>query len=145
MPNSKQAKLEAKIAALEFQIKETEEKQKGVDGKLKYEPAESDVSGVRSQFCLPAQRIPKFSQLPPFSSTLLHGFPLLPSSTQLKLTLPHLSRTTEPQATVKAHIKLLHDYNEIRDIGQGLIGIIAENRGARVSEVYKDFDVGEGD
>jgi len=46
---------------------------------------------------------------------------------------------------VKAHIKLLHDYNEIRDIGQGLMGIIADNRGLRVSDVYRDFDIAEGD
>jgi len=54
-------------------------------------------------------------------------------------------RTKDPQATVKAHIKLLHDYNEIRDIGQGLMEISADNRGVRVSDVYRDFDVGEGD
>ena len=55
------------------------------------------------------------------------------------------SRNKDPQATVKAHIKLLHDYNEIRDVGQGLMGIIADNRGVRVRDVYRDFDVGEGD
>ncbi|KAF6223523.1 hypothetical protein HO133_000366 [Letharia lupina] len=54
-------------------------------------------------------------------------------------------KTKDPQATVKAHIKLLHDYNEIRDIGQGLMGIIADNRGVPVREVYQDFNVGEGD
>ena len=54
-------------------------------------------------------------------------------------------RNKDAQATVKAHIKLLHDYNEIRDIGQGLMGIIADNRGVRVREVYQEFDVGEGD
>ncbi|CAD6563899.1 MAG: hypothetical protein ASARMPREDX12_000149 [Alectoria sarmentosa] len=53
--------------------------------------------------------------------------------------------TKDAQATVKAHIKLLHDYNEIRDVGQGLIGIIADSRGVRVKQVYQDFDVGEGD
>lgn len=54
-------------------------------------------------------------------------------------------KTKDPQATVKAHIKLLHDYNEIRDVGQGLMGIIADNRGVRVRDVYHDFNVGEGD
>jgi hypothetical protein len=28
--------------------------------------------------------------------------------------------------TVKRHIKLLHDYNDIRDVGQGLVGMIAD-------------------
>lgn len=54
-------------------------------------------------------------------------------------------RNKDAQATVKSHIKLLHDYNEIRDVGQGLMGIIADNRGVRVRDVYQDFDVDEGD
>ena len=56
-----------------------------------------------------------------------------------------LFRNKDPQATVKAHIKLLHDYNEIRDVGQGLMGIIAETKGVRVRDIYQDFGVGEGD
>ncbi|KAM0804626.1 Swi5-domain-containing protein [Usnea florida] len=82
------AALEAKIALLETQIQETEEKRRAIDAQLK---------------------------------------------------------TKDAQATVKAHIKLLHDYNEIRDVGQGLMGIIADNRGVRAIDVYRDFDVGEGD
>ncbi|MCJ1456598.1 hypothetical protein MMC28_006960 [Mycoblastus sanguinarius] len=82
------ASLKPKISALEAQIKETEEKQTEIEGKLE---------------------------------------------------------TRDPQAIVKEHIRLLHDYNEIRDIGQGLMGIIADNKGVRVKDVYKDFDVDEGD
>lgn len=82
------AALEAKIALLETQIQETEEKRRAVNAQLK---------------------------------------------------------TKDAQATVKAHIKLLHDYNEIRDVGQGLMGIIADNRGVRAIDVYRDFDVGESD
>jgi DNA repair protein Swi5/Sae3 len=40
---------------------------------------------------------------------------------------------------------LLHDYNEIRDIGQGLMEIVADNRGVRVREVYKEFGVAGAD
>lgn len=43
--------------------------------------------------------------------------------------------------TVKTHIKLLHDYNDIRDIGQGLIGMIADNRGVRIGDLYEEFGV----
>ncbi|KAI9700401.1 MAG: hypothetical protein M1836_002416 [Candelina mexicana] len=39
------------------------------------------------------------------------------------------------------HIRLLHDYNDIKDVGMGLMGIIADNRGVRVSAVYADFGV----
>ena len=38
--------------------------------------------------------------------------------------------------TVKKHIKLLHHYNDIRDVGQGLVGMIADNRGVRIGELY---------
>ncbi|KAF2142970.1 uncharacterized protein K452DRAFT_297485 [Aplosporella prunicola CBS 121167] len=40
---------------------------------------------------------------------------------------------------IKEHIRLLHDYNEIRDVGQGLMGIIAESRGVRIKEVQDEF------
>ncbi|KAJ8065488.1 hypothetical protein OCU04_006169 [Sclerotinia nivalis] len=43
--------------------------------------------------------------------------------------------------TVKRHIKLLHDYNDIKDVGQGLLGMIADNRGVRVGELYEEFGV----
>lgn len=47
-----------------------------------------------------------------------------------------------PAETVKKHIKLLHDYNDIRDVGQGLVGMIADNRGVRIGELYEEFGVG---
>ncbi|TGO44112.1 hypothetical protein BCON_0601g00030 [Botryotinia convoluta] len=47
--------------------------------------------------------------------------------------------------TVKRHIKLLHDYNDIKDVGQGLLGMIADNRGVRVGELYEEFGVGIAD
>ncbi|TKA72989.1 hypothetical protein B0A49_03066 [Cryomyces minteri] len=47
-------------------------------------------------------------------------------------------------ALVKRHIKLLHDYNEIKDIGMGLLGLIADQRGVRIREVQEEFGL-EGD
>ena len=50
---------------------------------------------------------------------------------------------SQPAAeTVKRHIKLLHDYNDIRDVGQALVGMIADNRGVRIGELYEEFGVG---
>lgn len=46
---------------------------------------------------------------------------------------------------MKRHIKLLHDYNDIKDVGQGLLGMIADNRGVRVVELYEEFGVGIAD
>lgn len=53
-------------------------------------------------------------------------------------------RNPDAAATVKAHIKRLHDYNEIRDIGQGLIGMIADQRGVRIMECYESGEFGVG-
>ncbi|SZF01363.1 unnamed protein product [Blumeria hordei] len=44
--------------------------------------------------------------------------------------------------TVRMHIKLLHSYNEIRDVGQGLIGMLAEQQGVRIGSLYENFGVG---
>ncbi|KAL4883264.1 DNA repair protein [Aspergillus karnatakaensis] len=46
-----------------------------------------------------------------------------------------------PSETVKRHIRLLHEYNEIKDVGQGLMGLIADARGVRVVDVHKEFGV----
>ena len=48
-------------------------------------------------------------------------------------------------AVVKEHITLLHKYNEIKDIGQGLMGLIADKRDCRVKVVMDDFGMGEKD
>ena len=48
-------------------------------------------------------------------------------------------------AAIKEHIRLLHEYNEIKDVGQGLMGLVAEGRGVRVKSVMEDMGVGEKD
>ena len=49
------------------------------------------------------------------------------------------------QQTIKGHIGLLHEYNAIRDIGTGLMGLIAERRGVRTLDVYGEFGLAVGD
>lgn len=46
---------------------------------------------------------------------------------------------------IKNHIALLHKYNEVKDIGQGLMGLIADMRDCRIVAVMEEFGVGEGD
>lgn len=53
-------------------------------------------------------------------------------------------RNKDAAGTVKTHIKLLHEYNEIRDVGQGMIGMIADNRGVRIAELYESGEFGVG-
>lgn len=43
------------------------------------------------------------------------------------------------------HIRLLHDYNEIRDIGQGLLNLVADKRGVRYGDILEEFGVNADD
>jgi hypothetical protein len=47
----------------------------------------------------------------------------------------------DAKARIKEHISLLHQYNEVRDVGLGLMGMIAEQRGVRVRDVQEEFGV----
>ncbi|KAF1839019.1 Swi5-domain-containing protein [Decorospora gaudefroyi] len=46
---------------------------------------------------------------------------------------------------VKEHIKLLHEYNELKDVGQGLMGLLADQRGVRIVEVQEEFGIDAND
>lgn len=47
-----------------------------------------------------------------------------------------------PDVTVQEHIRLLRQYNEMKDVGQQLIGLIAENRGVAIASLYEDEEFG---
>jgi hypothetical protein len=49
--------------------------------------------------------------------------------------------TTAANKIVKTHIELLHEYNEMKDVGQGLMGLIADSRGVRIVEVQDEFGI----
>ncbi len=40
---------------------------------------------------------------------------------------------------IQLHISKLHEYNETKDIGQMLLGLLAERNGTTVSEYYKKY------
>lgn len=42
---------------------------------------------------------------------------------------------------IKEHMNLLHEYNEIKDIGQILIGKIAELKGTTSKAIYSEYDL----
>ncbi|KAI4271559.1 MAG: hypothetical protein LQ337_005934, partial [Flavoplaca oasis] len=54
-------------------------------------------------------------------------------------------KNPDPHRTVSNHIKLLRDYNDIRDIGTSLMGVIANNRQVPMKRVYQDFHLDEKD
>ena len=49
--------------------------------------------------------------------------------------------STDPDAAVRRHIKLLHDYNEIRDVALNFVGKIAEKERCRAIDVLKEYDM----
>jgi len=53
--------------------------------------------------------------------------------------------TAAANKLVKDHIKLLHEYNELKDVGQGLMGLIADQRGVRIVEVQDEFGIDAND
>lgn len=48
-------------------------------------------------------------------------------------------------AKIKSQIKQLQQYNDIKDIGTQLMGIIAEKRGCRIGEVQEEFGINPDD
>ncbi|KAK0666876.1 Swi5-domain-containing protein [Cercophora samala] len=46
------------------------------------------------------------------------------------------------QGTVQNHINLLKEYNDVKDIGQQVIGLIAENKGVQIGKLYENGDYG---
>ncbi len=48
---------------------------------------------------------------------------------------------------VDSHIRLLRGYNDIKDVGQQLLGLIADNRGVSITSLYgaDEFGVGAHD
>ncbi|KAJ3262527.1 hypothetical protein HK103_000056 [Boothiomyces macroporosus] len=66
---------------------------------------------------------------------------------KLKQEFEQLVREYNQQSNVdietylKQRIELLHEYNEIKDIGQQLLGICAEKYGTTVKEMYKKYEL----
>ncbi|KFZ06519.1 hypothetical protein V501_07334 [Pseudogymnoascus sp. VKM F-4519 (FW-2642)] len=100
---------------LTAEVEAMEAKLADARGKLKYPP-------------LPSPPTPQIPMIHTLSSEIANG----------------KKRNPDAAATVKAHIKRLHAYNEIRDVGQGLIGLIAEQRGVRIGECYDGGEFGVG-
>ncbi|KAF2666312.1 hypothetical protein BT63DRAFT_458670 [Microthyrium microscopicum] len=93
---------------------------------------------------------PTPSTAPTYTSSAAHFHHLYQHSSTT--TTQHGLTRTEEEATLrgakqihKNHIAKLHAYNAVRDIGQGLIGMVAENRKARVKDCEEEFGIGKDD
>lgn len=94
---------------------------------------EAEISGKRAKL----EEVTKHLKYVP-----IHH-PCLEPQAAIKGKVADMFLCRQPAAeTVRRHIKLLHDYNDIRDVGQGLVGMIADNRGVRIGELYDEFGVG---
>jgi hypothetical protein len=51
----------------------------------------------------------------------------------------------EIETTLRNQIQLLHDYNELKDIGQMLLGKLAELQGTTSASLYEDFGLSLSD
>ncbi|KAA8910881.1 DNA repair protein [Sphaerosporella brunnea] len=47
--------------------------------------------------------------------------------------------------TVRHHIALLHEYNEVKDVALGLLALVAEARGVTLASVAAEFGVQVGE
>ncbi|KAF5332775.1 hypothetical protein D9611_005150 [Ephemerocybe angulata] len=56
-----------------------------------------------------------------------------------------LGEGKDAEAIVKRHIKLLHDYNEVKDAAQTLIGRLAAWRETTIRQIHKDYDLEDRD
>jgi hypothetical protein len=87
---------------------------------------------------------PHIQQSRYYPSTFAHS---IPSS------IPTFSKGEEEaivlhgKTVIKEHIARLHTYNEVKDVAQGLMGMVADARGVRLAELYEggEFGVGEKD
>lgn len=54
-----------------------------------------------------------------------------------------IAPTSQPaEVTVQTHIRRLAEYNDMKDIAQQLIGLVAENRGVRIGTLYESGEFG---
>ncbi|KAL2128440.1 hypothetical protein VTI74DRAFT_9193 [Chaetomium olivicolor] len=67
---------------------------------------------------------------------------LLETANAIKQETSQLSQP--PEKTLKSHIRRLQEYNDIKDIGQQLMGLVAENRGVPVRALYENREFGVG-
>jgi len=50
----------------------------------------------------------------------------------------------EPKEIVRNHIQRLRQYNDLKDVAQQFIGLIAENRGVPIASLYESDEFGVG-
>ena len=109
----------------------------------------TDMTAQRAALLNSFASIPSISSLlqtqnQPTASTLTHTDSGA-STSAISSSPPDTAVLGVARNIIAQHIKLLHTYNEIKDIGQGLMGLIADARGVRIVEVQEEFGIGVKD
>jgi hypothetical protein len=52
-----------------------------------------------------------------------------------------ISSVTDGEKAMKEHIQELHDYNDLKDAGQALLGRLAEIEGITTRDMYKRYNL----
>ncbi|KAK3994827.1 hypothetical protein QBC44DRAFT_357095 [Cladorrhinum sp. PSN332] len=110
-------------------------------------PAPADVTEIEAEDEEKADYILSDQYLG-YMTKMCHAFSDAQKGIQSLLKIAHevvieKTQLSQPaEVTVQAHIRRLKDYNDMKDIGQQLIGLIAENRGIPIGGLYEDGQYG---
>ena len=79
-------------------------------------------------------------------ATLVNSLSPTPDSPELEDTETRAKLAVDAaNAKIKSQIRQLQQYNDIKDIGTQLMGLIAEKRGCRIAEVQEEFGINPDD
>ena len=79
-------------------------------------------------------------------ATLVNSLSPTPNSPELENTETRAKLAVDAaNAKIKSQIRQLQQYNDIKDIGTQLMGLIAEKRGCRIAEVQEEFGINPDD
>ena len=133
--------LRAQVHALEAQ--KAEQMQQYAKAKSSFSPsvlAPEQIDAV----CAPSTFAPSSTSSPTVTSSVAaHTRLHLPDRASRTSDSEAVAIFSDAQSTIKTHIRLLHDYNAVKDVAQGLMGILAERKGVRLVDVMAEFDAGD--
>ena len=114
------------------------------------ETRKSSISSTEERL---SDALHQISQLPSFSTEQQSTTPTTPPASSLNAdTSLGLGLSGEEQAALRyanhvfaRHISLLKEYNNIKDVAMGMLSILAEQQGRRLTEVMKEYGLNEED
>ncbi|KAF2238714.1 hypothetical protein EV356DRAFT_506078 [Viridothelium virens] len=59
--------------------------------------------------------------------------------------MPDTEKIERCKAVIDTYVRGLHEFNEMKDLAQGLAGLVAERRGVRMQELMKEYGIGNGE